>query len=151
MQGNFFQLKKMDDRSKENLTKFVLCHAADLVNKGKVVAVKVEEYKSPRSLSANALYWLWMSELAGHFNKKGRTESKDDMHDLMRHKFLGWTKPRMVGKTEIKSTLRSTSKLKKNEMCYYMDQVYHWAAEVGCYLSCPIESEYKEFIDKQNR
>lgn len=150
MQGNFFQLKELDDNSRNNLVNFVLSHAEDLIKNEKVVAVKVDEYKSPRSLSANALYWLWMTELSNHFKSKGRTESKDDMHDLMRHKFLGWTESRMIGKTEIKSTLRSTTKLNKSEMCFYMEKISAWAVEAGCFLTDPLESEYREFIDKQN-
>jgi hypothetical protein len=150
LQGNFFQIKELNEETKTNLTNFVLSHAAQLVEQEKFVAVKVEEYKPPRSLSANALYWLWMSELANHFKKKGRAESKDDMHDLMRHKFLGWTEARKIGKTKINSTLKSTTKLNKSEMCFYMEKVAAWAAEVGCFLTDPAESQYRQFIDKQN-
>jgi len=151
MQGNFFKISEVTEDTQQNLIRFINANISLLLERGKTAAVKVEEYKSPRSLSANALYWLWMTELANYFKAKGRTESKDDMHTLMKHKFLGWEEARYIGKTKISRTLRSTTKLNKSEMCYYMEQVSAWAAEVGCFLTDPMESEYREFLNKQNR
>lgn len=151
MQGNFFHIRRRDDYTESRLNSYLKNKIDSLLSADKAVAVKVEEYKPPRSLSANALYWMWMSELETHFKQKGRAETKDDMHTLMRHKFLGWHEERLIGKTKIARTLRSTARLNKSEMCYYMQQVSAWAAEVGCYLTDPIESDYREFLNKQNR
>lgn len=151
MQGNFFKISEINEVTEENLYSHVQNRVSELIGQGKTAAVKVEEYKSPRSLSANALYWLWMTELSNYFKKKGRTESKEDMHTLMKHKFLGWEEARYIGKTKIDRTLRSTTKLSKSEMCFYMEQVSAWATDVGCFLTDPMESEYREFLNKQNR
>ena len=108
---------------------------------------------SNRSLSQNGLYWMWMAELAESFNKrtKGGAEwSKDDMHDLMRHKFLGYEEKK-IGSTELKPLLRSTTKLDKGEMHHYMTQVDVWASEVNVFLSHPEDSEYAKLIERQER
>lgn len=150
MQGNYFLIREITHENVVNCHKYIDQHINKLVNDmGVNAAVKVEEYKPPRSLSANALYWMWMTELSNYFKGKGRTETKDDMHDLMRHKFLGWNDARYIGKTKIDRTLRSTAKLNKSEMCHYMEKISSWAAEVGCFLTDPMESEYREFLNKQ--
>jgi hypothetical protein len=150
MEGNHLRISEIKDSTRDTIYRFIDTHIHKLIEAGKVAAVNIQEYASPRSLSANALYWMWLSEMATHFSKKGTTVTKDDMHDLMRHKFLGWTKPRKVGRTEIASTLRSTKKLDKSEMMHYMEKLNMWAADHKCLLTDPIESEYRQYLDKQN-
>jgi len=149
--GNYFLVKEVNHETITNLHKYVDTTVSRLMNDGKKAAVKVEEYKSPRSLSANGLYWMWLGEIAAYLTKKGRQADKDDLHDLMRHKFLGYNESRAVGKTIIERTLRSTTKLNKSEFCFYMEKVEAWAAEAGCLVTSPLESEYKQFLDKQDR
>jgi hypothetical protein len=68
----------------------------------------------------------------------------------MKHKFLG-TQDVKVGQTEIKGQILSSSKLKKGEMVYFMDQVIAWAAEKGVILSLPQYNEYTELKQKQDK
>jgi hypothetical protein len=56
-----------------------------------------------------------------------------------------------VGQTEIKGQIQSTTKLKKGEMCFFMDQVYDWAAAKGVFLSLPQYNEYTELKRKQDK
>lgn len=107
---------------------------------------------SNRSLSQNGLYWMWMATLAESFNARSKDGewSKDDMHDLMRHKFLGY-ESKVIGKTELKDILRSTTKLLKNEMFHYMTQIDVWATEVGVFLPHPDDSEHAKLMERQNR
>jgi len=151
MQGNYFLVKKIDHDSVLNAHKYVDEHLNCIAGTGKTAAVKVEEYKSPRSLSANSLYWLWLSEIAGFLTKKGREATKEDLHDLMRHKFLGYHPKRKVGRTEIGSTLKSTRKLNTSEFCFYLQQIDAWASEIGCFVTSPMDCEYRRFLDKQNK
>jgi hypothetical protein len=107
---------------------------------------------SNRSISQNGLYWMWMADLAMSFNnrsKDGSEWSKDDMHDLMRHKFLGYEN-KTIGSTELQPLLKSTTKLDKGEMHHYMTQIDVWAQEVGVYLAHPDDSEYMKLEARQN-
>jgi len=149
MQGNYFLIKEINHETITNCHKYVDESVNRISRGGKAVAVQVVEYKSPRSLSANNLYWMWLTEISNYLIKKGRDADKDDMHDLMRHKFLGYTEPRSVGKTIVERTLKSTSKLKKNEFCYYMEQVEAWAIEIGCNVSYPSDSEFMKYKETQ--
>ena len=47
-----------------------------------------------------------------------------------------------VGQTELLNQVRSSSKLTKGEMVYFMDQVYEWASERDVFLSLPQYNEY---------
>lgn len=108
---------------------------------------------SNRSLSQNALYWAWMGELAVSFTnraKDGSAWTKDDMHDLMRHQFLGYEE-KVIGKTELKPTLKSTADLDRGEMHYFMEQIDAWGAEHGVMLPHPADSEYMKLMERQTR
>lgn len=108
---------------------------------------------SNRSLSQNALYWAWMGEMAVSFTKRTRDGdgwSKDDMHDLMRHKFLGY-EDKVIGNTELKPVLKSTSQLDRGEMQHLMEQIDAFAAEHGVLLPHPADSEYMKLMERQNR
>lgn len=107
---------------------------------------------SNRSISQNGLYWMWMADLAMSFNRRAKDDSewsKDDMHDLMRHKFLGYEN-KTIGSTELQPLLKSTTKLDKGEMHHYMTQIDVWAQEVGVYLPHPDDSEYMKLEAAQN-
>ncbi len=152
MQGNYFLIKP--DATGEQLQKmheFASLKVDQFRNADQTCYVQVERYESPRSLKANRLYWMWLEQISKHLTAKGHSTNKRDLHDLMRHKFLGWSKARMVGKTEIGATLKSTRDLKPKEFCYFMEQVEHWAHDVGCIVKTPFESEYQQFLEKQKK
>jgi len=137
--------------SREYLTSIFKECAAAIADHG---FIKIEwSAGSNRSLSQNGLYWMWMATLSESFNKRakdGSEWSKDDMHDLMRHKFLGY-ESKTIGMTELKDILRSTAKLYKGEMHHYMTQIDVWGTEVGVYLPHPEDSEYMKLMERQNR
>jgi len=108
------------------------------------ICIHVERYSPKRSTSANALYWQWLTVMAKHFSKKGQTFTKDDMHDLMRHRFLGYEN-RVIGKTELKPQLKSSASLSTREMCEYMTKIDAWAADNGCLLPRPEDNDYSEW------
>ena len=104
--------------------------------------VRIEmRHAGQRSLSANALYWQWLDTMARHFSKGVAKFTKDDMHDLMRHKFLGY-ESRTIGKTELPPQLKSTADLTKAQMHEYMSQLDAWAADHKCLLPRPEDNEY---------
>ncbi|GAA4652060.1 hypothetical protein GCM10023116_43440 [Kistimonas scapharcae] len=102
-------------------------------------------FKSKRSLPANALFHKWVSVLARHFTKKGHQVSDDYMKLLLKHQFLGYESI-TVGRTEIKDQLRHTSKLNSAEFCEFMTKVDAWAADHGCFLPRPEDSEYERYL-----
>ena len=100
-------------------------------------------YKSKRSLDQNALMWAWLTHMAKHFSSKAGTFTQDDMHDLMRHKFLGYDE-RKIGNTELPPQLKSTTKQNVGEMHHYLSQIDMWAATCGCLLPRPEDSIYDQ-------
>jgi len=107
-----------------------------------------EPWRDRRSLNANALYWQWLTVMAEYFSRKGNKFTKDDMHDLMRHQFLGY-EDRAVGSTVISRQLASTSNLDVGQMCHYMTKIDAWAADHRCLLPHPEDSEYSRYREAQ--
>ncbi len=107
-----------------------------------------EEWRDKRSLNANNLYWQWLTVMSEHFSRGGKKFSKDDMHDLMRHQFLGYT-DKVVGNTVIAQQLASTASLDVSQMCHYMTKIDAWAADHGCLLPHPADSEYAKYREAQ--
>jgi len=105
---------------------------------------------SNKSVSQNNLFWMWMTEMAEHFASKGVEDStKDQMHDLMCHKFLGNITV-TVGKTEI-TRLKSLRDLDKGDMLHFMRQIDEWSADHGLLLTHPEDSEYQRLTEVQNQ
>ena len=95
-------------------------------------SVTVEPYKKRRSLSANGLYWKWVSIIAD-----GTGNSDDDLHDALKDKFCP---PREVQLGDDFRTIRSTANLGTKDFKDYMDKVYAFAtAELGILLPIPEE------------
>lgn len=137
--------------------KFVITHGAALDNAVQVMHqmltdngwLKVHVTAGNRSLSQNALYWLWMGQIAAFVNEKRGTEfTTQEMHEWMKHTFLGYDEPKMIGRAEIPAQLKSTAKLSKNEMFYYMEKIDQYWAQLGCLLITPADSIYAEMREK---
>lgn len=111
----------------------------------------LQRWEPRRTVSANNLYWDWLGQMAQHFSRKAGPFGKDDIHDLMRHKFLGYQPARIIGRTEIPAKLRSTTDLSKGEMCHYMSQIDAWSADHGCLLQRGEDNEYDEWAKRQEK
>jgi hypothetical protein len=159
VQGNYFSINQIDENTFERVHEYVRNRIKHFVDEGKPCYVKVEEYKNPRSLSANSLYWVWMDDLAKLFNKKGlqiqgeegeRAYEKDDCHDLMRSMFLG-KEVKTLSKTKIER-LKSTRKLNSSEFCHYLSQIEHWSIDkLRHTLPNPADSAYMKWMEEQNQ
>ena len=110
------------------------------------LVLKYERWTEPRSRSQLGLYRVWLQHLADAFSKPDQKFSDDDMHDLMRHKFLGYT-DKVVGNTVIRDQLKSTANgaIAKSDMSEYMTQIDVWAQELGVYLPHPEDNEYSKY------
>ena len=105
--------------------------------------IEIRPMKDDRTLPQNDLYWMWCSLAAKHFSKKGKY-TKNDMHEILRYKFLGYTDGKIIGSTEFKPELRSTKDLKVDEMHEFMTKVEVWCAEHGLLLPTPADSQYEK-------
>ena len=117
------------------------------------LVVKLEPYQNPRSLSQNAMSHIWYREIAKAMAKKGHVVDYDDPAEAWKL----WLKKRFLGVSTIKigkhtlEEIKRTSGLNSAEMAHYLDQVYHWAMNLGVKLSIPKESEYAEIINQQEK
>jgi hypothetical protein len=105
--------------------------------------VTVRPYQDKRTKAQNRLYWKWLQLIAEHVSTGINVYSKDDMHDLLRHKFLG-TEEVQIG-TEVITRLPSTTKLQRAEMAQYMNRVEAWSTDMGLLLPIPAENEYAKY------
>ena len=104
---------------------------------------------SNRSLNQNALYWKWLGELSHQIKLKTRESySTDDLHEWFKNKFCP-DKVITLGKQSL--SVKSTKKLDTGEMHFYMNQLFDWAVNAGFKLTVPIESEYRQIIERQNQ
>lgn len=170
MQGNYFLVKQIDHATIKNAHRYIDEHLQKIVSQcNKPAYIKVEEYTSPRTTSANALYWKWNQCIAEHFNKRGlkvdilkkdqhdnyvkvgeRAYDKDDVHDILKRKHIG-TETVKKGKTICEIPL-SSAKLNKSEFCNYMNKIEVWCFELlQLTLPNPIDNEYEKWKEIQNK
>jgi len=103
----------------------------------------VEIKAGGRTIPQNKTYWMWLQEACDYLNDKAKGQfSLDDMHDRMRHEFLGYDADKTIGTTVITGQLRSTTKLTKGEMFHYMSQVEAFWADRGLLVTIPGDSQY---------
>lgn len=147
-QGVFVRFNSKDDVHKK--AKFLM---EDMLawDFSKPLTVKLEEYKNPRSLSQNAMSHIWYREIAKAMEKKGHKVDYENPAEAWKL----WLKKRFLGVSTVnigKHTLeeiKRTSDLNSGEMAHYLDQVYHWAIDLGIILTIPKECEYAEIKTKQ--
>lgn len=101
-----------------------------------------------RSLSANALYWTWLDTIAERTSIKDHQLNKDDIHDVMRHLFLGY-ETKHIKNITIESQLKSTASLSPSEFCFFMEKINAWAVDRGILLPTPDGCEYDNYKKAQ--
>ena len=118
--------------------------------KGKPVVIKWAILGDKRSKMANSLYWMWLGIMAESFTKRLKEDyGKDDMHFLMRSRFLG-TEDIVVGNTVEKNQLKSTRGMESTPFCEYMTKVELWSIEQGIILPHPPANEYTDYWQAQH-
>ena len=114
------------------------------------VCIKAEPVEP--TLSYKAVFWIWMRALAAAFTERGQDAYTDaQMHDLMCHKFLGYTTQRTIGKTVIEPALRTITypeDLLPGEFYHFLQEIEIWASDCGVVLP-EKPSQYTE--DKQRQ
>lgn len=121
-------------------------HCQDLIESGKKLKLVVSE-RGKRSLSQNATLWLWYGELVAQIKlKSGEVYSTDDLHEYFKMRFCP-AKELKFGDKTIQAT--STTRLDTGEMHFYMNQVHEWSVNAGFKLTTPINSEYRQIMERQ--
>ena len=72
----------------------------------------------------------------------------------MKNTFLGSVEIELAnaitGEVTRQYELVATESLDKGEYLHFMNQVFDWCVSIGCNLTVPIKSEYRELIKRQN-
>ena len=89
--------------------------------------IVIKPWRSTRSTEANRFYWMILGVISSEIG-----HSKDELHDILRQKFLGGEERIIDGVSYL--VLPSTTKLKVQEMSDYIEQICAWAAGMGIRL-----------------
>lgn len=95
------------------------------------------EFKKTRSLNQNAYMFGVVYKLLS--NQLGY--SVDEIHDLMKHKFLG--RILNLSETEFYNIPISTTELDTKGMEDYLQQIREWADSINCYIPLPNEVPFE--------
>lgn len=114
--------------------------------------VTIKKKTKPRSLSQNALYWVWLRSVGNCFAEMTgdefwcTKEGQDNLNNRYAQKFLSY--PREVnGRMEY--VTKSTTSLTTAEMSAYMEKIKaDVATEFGMVLPLPQDRYYSAFIDQ---
>lgn len=102
------------------------------------------EKRNPRTLSQNALFYLWCATIANFFNTQyGGDWDKDSVHDLFCEMFRY---PVVLPDGRIVDKWVETSKLTKKQMTEFMNRIQaYMAAEHGMVVPLPDDDRYADF------
>ncbi|MBI6550713.1 YbcN family protein [Xenorhabdus lircayensis] len=117
--------------------------------------ITIKPWKNTRSSSQNATAHMWFGEISHFLKSKGANYSPEMVKDMLKHTFLGYEViDRIDARTqeiEHVRTLKHTSRLDTGEMFRFMEQVEQWAAEIGCFVTVPDDSEYMRLKKEQEQ
>ena len=112
------------------------------------VSVQLKSH-TKRSLSQNAISWVWYGEISRWLLSRGDQYSYATpqwVHDAMCHTFLGYEDVVMIDvvskERATTSRLKGTSSLDVGQFKLYLDLVYAWCLEKGLMLTIPEDCEY---------
>lgn len=106
------------------------------LNLSKPWKIDIEPYKKNRSLSANKLYWKWITLIGDELGYL-----RDEMHTVLAMKFLEPVTVEWNGEQVVSA--KSTSSLNVKEFTDYLNQIEIFASqELGLSLPHPEDTYY---------
>lgn len=111
------------------------------------IRVKITKSKG-RSLSQNALYWMWLGEISKQAKVNGGVFDPEIWHEYLKKYFCPEKTIFMPAGANI--AVKSTAKLDKPEMHHYLNKVEQWAQGHKISLTIPIDCEYAQLLEAQN-
>ncbi|QBY44428.1 recombination protein NinB [Arsenophonus nasoniae] len=113
----------------------------------------IKPFKQTRSLSQNALFHLWTSEISKYLCANDANYTPEQVKEMLKHTFLGYEVVERIDVTtqqpERVRALRRTSKLDTGEMHVFMQKVECWAIGICCFVTIPESSEYMKLKQEQ--
>ena len=103
------------------------------------------EKKQPRTLSQNALFYVWCGAIANFFNVTYGDDhwNKDNVHDLFCEMYK---QPFVLPNGQVIDKWVETSKLNKKQMTDFMSKIQgYMATEHGATVPLPDDEKYKDF------
>ena len=137
----------MDDfcLNKDTLAKFwELC--CDLSKTNKRYRVSIKEWRETRSLSQNALYHKWLSEIAAQVDVRGVHFDHETWHEYFKKH---WCPIKVITLPVGAQRVKSTKKLDTGEMTFYLSQIEEWAIGHHIALTMPDDCEYQKLKNEQ--
>ena len=114
--------------------------------------VTIKKKTKPRSLSQNALYWVWLRSVGNCFAEMTgdefwcTKEGQDNLPNKYAQKYLSY--PKEVN-GHVEYVTRSTTSLTTAQMSAYMEKIKaDVATEFGMVLPLPQDRYYSAFIDQ---
>ncbi|EOF4341781.1 recombination protein NinB [Enterobacter hormaechei] len=113
-----------------------------LLDAGQCFRLQVKPWREKRSLSQNALLWMWNGDVASAVNRHAESKlTEEDLHEFMKDMFCPAKPVTVLGETKM---VKSTKLLDTEEMTFYLRRIEVWCAERGIKLRIPANSEYHE-------
>jgi len=120
-----------------------------LKNSNKSYRVNVVEWREKRSLSQNALYWKWLSEIDQQ-NPLKVDGSKIQGNELWHEVFKKYYCPvKNITNGENILPVKSTKMLDVGEMTFYLNRIEQWCIDRGIALTIHETSEYYQLMQSQ--
>ena len=116
----------------------VVSHIQRLDIKAKTYTVEVKEKRVRRTISQNALYWLWLTCIS-----KETGNDKDELHEYFMRKYLS---PKFIRIFGTETETYTTTELDTVNFKYYLDNICAFAAtELAITLPDPEDKQWEEF------
>jgi len=120
-----------------------------LKNSNKAYRVNVVEWREKRTISQNALYWKWLSEIDQQ-NPLKVDGSKIQGNELWHEVFKKYYCPeKVITNGTVNLPTKSTKILDAGEMTFYLNRIEQWCIDRGIALTIPETSEYYQLIQSQ--
>lgn len=111
-----------------------------MLESGDCYRLIIKPWKDKRSLSQNALLWMWNGDVASSVNRHADSKlTEEDLHEFMKDMFCPAKPVTVLGETKM---VKSTKLLDTEEMTFYLRRIEVWCAERGIKLRIPANSEY---------
>lgn len=113
-----------------------------MLESGDCYRLIIKLWKDKRSLSQNALLWMWNSDVASAINHHSESKlTEEDLHEFLKDMFCPAKPVTVLGITKM---VKSTKLLDTEEMTFYLRRIEVWCAGRGIKLRIPANSEYHE-------
>jgi len=126
-------------------------HAFQQTERGTMYEVEIKNMGQTFTESQLGTFWYWMGHLAQHISTDEDKFTKNDLHDIVCPKFLGYEE-KTLGKTTIRGlrTLTWPRRLNTAEKSELLSKIDAWGIGIGIFLPTQQDSEYAKYKEAQD-